>query len=435
MRKAYWFQNDLRVADNAGLCAAAEGADELLCVYVLHSAPGWCNVVGKGGQRLRFELESLHSLHAALESRGQRLLLIEGDPARLLPTLLRTQRVGELHCSREAGTREAAVIARVRRQLPALTLRTHASRGLFSDAELPMALADLPRQFTPFRDAMAQVPVAEPMAAPAQLPPPPRISYRALPAIDTEPHPAYALRGGSGAAHSHLRQYLFADQAVKTYKETRNALDGENFSSGLSGWLANGCLSPRQVVQQLRLFEGSVARNDSTEWLYVELLWREFFYWRAIIDGALLFAPYGVARRKQLRSFEPRAFARWCAGDTPWPLVNALMRQLLATGWMSNRGRQIVASALVNELGLDWRYGAAFFEKHLLDFDVASNYGNWQYIAGVGCDPRGGRHFNLARQAEQFDADGDFVRRWGGVRPVQAMHAVDAADWPLDAET
>ena len=85
------------------------------------------------------------------------------------------------------------------------------------------------------------------------------------------------------------------------------------------------------------------------------------------------------------------------------------MHQLVQTGWMSNRGRQIVASCLVNELGLDWRYGAAFFEKHLVDYDVASNYGNWQYIAGVGCDPRGGRHFNLEKQAEIFDPDGVFL--------------------------
>ncbi len=130
-------------------------------------------------------------------------------------------------------------------------------------------------------------------------------------------------------------------------------------------------------------------------------------------------------------TFEPRAFARWCQGDTDYPLVNALMRQLLATGWMSNRGRQLAASCLVNELGLDWRYGAAFFERHLVDYDVASNYGNWQYIAGVGCDPRGGRHFDLAAQARQHDPDGVFTHKWEGFRPAQPHYATDAADWPI----
>ncbi|MFM7275741.1 MAG: FAD-binding domain-containing protein, partial [Gammaproteobacteria bacterium] len=97
----------------------------------------------------------------------------------------------------------------------------------------------------------------------------------------------------------------------------------------------------------------------------------------------------------------------------------------------SNRGRQIAASCLVNEMNVDWRFGAAFFEKHLIDHDVASNYGNWQYIAGVGCDPRGGRHFDLAKQAALHDPDGRFTQVWDGARPPQAEHVVDAADWPI----
>jgi deoxyribodipyrimidine photo-lyase len=103
----------------------------------------------------------------------------------------------------------------------------------------------------------------------------------------------------------------------------------------------------------------------------------------------------------------------------------------VATGWLSNRGRQIAASCLVNELNLDWRYGAAFFEKHLLDYDVASNYGNWQYIAGVGADPRGGRHFNIDKQASLYDPEGEFVQRWQGVCAPQPEFIADAADWPI----
>jgi len=112
--------------------------------------------------------------------------------------------------------------------------------------------------------------------------------------------------------------------------------------------------------------------------------------------------------------------------------VNALMHQLVATGWMTNRGRQIAASYLVNELNHDWRYGAAFFEKHLIDYDVGSNYGNWQYIAGVGTDPRGGRHFNIDKQAAQYDPDGHFTTKWDGYRAAQPRYVTDAADWPLD---
>ena len=172
--------------------------------------------------------------------------------------------------------------------------------------------------------------------------------------------------------------------------------------------------SARQVALELLRFERDETRNESTRGFWEELLWREFFHWRARVDGVRLFASDGIGRHRAPCCFELRAFARWCTGDTDHPLVNALMRQLVQTGWMSNRGRQIAASCLVNELGLDWRYGAAFFEMHLVDYDVASNYGNWQYIAGVGCDPRGGRHFNLEKQAEIFDPNGEFNRAWGG---------------------
>jgi deoxyribodipyrimidine photo-lyase len=107
------------------------------------------------------------------------------------------------------------------------------------------------------------------------------------------------------------------------------------------------------------------------------------------------------------------------------------MRELNATGFISNRGRQIAASCLVNELDIDWRYGAAWFQQQLIDHDVASNWGNWQYIAGVGADPRGGRHFNLVRQAEQFDPDGEYVSRWAPDAASCALDSRDAADWPV----
>ena len=102
----------------------------------------------------------------------------------------------------------------------------------------------------------------------------------------------------------------------------------------------------------------------------------------------------------------------WCYGNTASDFVNAFMRQLLNTGWMSNRGRQIVASYLINELGVDWRYGAAWFEQQLIDYDVAANWGNWQYLAGVGTDPRGRRHFNIEKQQQTHDPDLTFTHHW-----------------------
>ena len=141
-----------------------------------------------------------------------------------------------------------------------------------------------------------------------------------------------------------------------------------------------------------------------------------------------------AGRFQQLAEQGKKALIPYLVAGDPAPEVTVpLMHQLVATGWMSNRGRQIAASCLVNELDIDWRYGAAFFEKHLIDFDVASNYGNWQYIAGVGADPRGGRHFDLEKQAKLYDPEGEFTQRWEGYAEPQPEFVTDAADWPISS--
>jgi deoxyribodipyrimidine photo-lyase len=261
------------------------------------------------------------------------------------------------------------------------------------------------------------------------------VRFHAVPPSRERPHLALPLRGGTEAGQRRLRQFLEPEGGIRSYKETRNGLDPLAGSSTLSPWLANGNLSPREVARAISDHEARHGGNDSTYWLYFELLWREFFFWRAIRDGDALFRLRGRHGHNSSAvsrcTFEPRNFARWCAGDTNYPLVNAFMRQLAATGWMSNRGRQIAASCLIHNLGIDWRYGAAFFEKHLIDYDVGSNYGNWQYIAGVGSDPRGGRAFNIEKQTALYDPDGLFTAKWEGNQPPQPEYVTDAADWPL----
>jgi deoxyribodipyrimidine photo-lyase len=238
-------------------------------------------------------------------------------------------------------------------------------------------------------------------------------------------------RGGASQAQKHLAQY-FGSRLPSTYKEVRNALEGWEFSTKFSPWLADGSISVRQILQALNDYEASVEANDSTYWIYFELLWREYFQWFAHAYGVKLFNKDGVKSQKILTSFYPERFQRWCQGNTPYPLVNACMKQLNATGYMSNRGRQIVASCLVNELSLDWRYGAAYFEQQLVDYDVGSNWGNWQYLAGVGADPRGQRHFDIAKQTAIYDPQNTFIDNWGGQTHAGSMDAVDYADWPID---
>jgi deoxyribodipyrimidine photo-lyase len=431
MRQLYWFQTDLRLQDNPGLSAHLD-ANQLLLVYLWPKNRPWCNVTGIGQQRERFLLESLRELHQQLQQRGQHLLILQGSPELVIPDLVRDYRIEHVATSRTPGFYERKSLDNLRARL-SIPLTVHSDNSLFRESALPFALPDLPGHFAEFRRQVAPIAPAKPVPAADALPPSP-VQYAAVPPIETHaPHTALPVRGGSSNGQRRLRQFIFEQQDIVDYKATRNCLDGLDGSSTLSPWLADGSLSVREVAQGISRFEQEHLRNASTEHLFMELLWREYFHWRAYQDDVNLFRLRAGKQQKRLShcTFEPRSFARWCQGDTEYPLVNALMRQLVATGWMSNRGRQIAASCLINELALDWRYGAAFFEKHLLDYDVASNYGNWQYIAGVGADPRGGRHFNLEKQAREHDPDGLFTQKWGGRRPPQPEFVVDAADWPI----
>ncbi|MEM9255154.1 MAG: DASH family cryptochrome [Pseudomonadota bacterium] len=429
VRHLYWFRNDLRLNDNPGLLAHTE-ADRLLLVYMWPKNRPWCNVTGMGAQRSRFLTESLQALREGLIKLGQDLLVLHGSPEVVIPELVRDYDIDCVGAARTPGYYERRTVETLRQRLP-VPLELYDTGTLFEERQLGFPLSELPSQFTPFRKRVEALEVAPPVPRPDTLPKPLAVNFHSIPPASERPHTALPLRGGSLAGNRRLRQFVFEERAIVDYKASRNCLDALSGSSTLSPWLANGCLSAREVAAAIHRFEAQDLRNDSTYWLFFELLWREFFHWRAFRDDVTLFRLQHGSKRLYRCTFEPRSFSRWCAGDTNYPIVNAVMRQLTATGWASNRGRQLAASCLIHDLGLDWRYGAAFFEKHLIDYDVASNYGNWQYIAGVGADPRGGRHFNLAKQAQEYDPDGVFTLKWGGERPPQPEHVVDAADWPI----
>lgn len=433
MRHLHWFRNDLRLNDNPALASHA-AADSLICLYLMPNPRPWCNLNGIGKQRDRFLRESLIELKAALNKRGQDLLVLEGSPELVIPHIVERFCITEISVSREPGFYESQTIEFLEERL-SIPIVTHRGNSLFAEDELPMPLEDLPGVFSPFRRKVEKkLFVRKPVDEVEHLPPTPAAQFDAIPKATEKPPMALPLPGGRQAGLRRLKQFVYDEERITEYKLSRNCLDGLDGSSTLSPWLANGNLSVREVAHTIFDFEQQRVANESTYWLFFELLWREFFHWRAHLDGQSMFRLSGATGKPRRSSFEPRAFARWCAGDTNYPIVNALMRQLVATGWMSNRGRQIAASCLINELDGDWRFGAAFFEKHLIDYDVGSNYGNWQYIAGVGSDPRGGRHFNLEKQTADHDPEGLFIEKWGGNRPAQPDYITDAADWPIDHE-
>jgi deoxyribodipyrimidine photo-lyase len=204
-----------------------------------------------------------------------------------------------------------------------------------------------------------------------------------------------------------LDYYFWEEGHVQVYKETRNGMVGPNYSSKFSPWLATGSISAKEIYWELIRFEQVILKNASTYWLYFELMWRDYFRLSALKEGACFF------NMPLETTFELNSkFESWRLGETSEDFVNAHMKELLNTGFMSNRGRQNVASYLIHDLQLPWTWGAAWFESQLIDYDVCSNYGNWTYLAGVGKDPRNNRSFNIKGQAQRYDPIARFQNLW-----------------------
>ena len=415
MRTLYWMTHDLRLDDNPALRLAAQSR-ELAFVTVIN--PDWFTegrygTASMGKHRWQFLQQSLADLSDSLERRGCVLHLLRGDPVAVLAELIEQVQFQRVVTSRQFGCDEIAQLAALIERFPDVTFSSVDTYTLFNFSGLPMPVSDIPETYSRFRRQAEKMAVEEPRGMPARLPATIELNQGCLGlgAVDTDSDPSQRLIGGEAAARAHAESY-FSGELPLSYKLVRNELDGWENSSKFSAWLNSGCLSVRRLADLISQYEQRWERNDSTYWLYIELLWREYFQWLALKIGKKLFLKNGSAAARVSGRFDADAFSAWCRGETRYPLVNACMKQLSATGYLSNRGRQIAASCLINELKGDWRHGAAWFESQLIDYDVAANWGNWQYLAGVGADPRGGRHFNLAKQTEIYDADGCYRSRW-----------------------
>ena len=428
----FLFKNDLRVDDNPALARAAAEVDQLICLYCLESrqppsslhAPGYLSP-----QRQTFLFQSLADLHHSLRNLGQRLNFSSESPLDIIPQLITQHDISQIYCSENTGVHENQIWQQLFKRYPMISFTRIASHTLFEQADLPFPLAELPNSFSKFRKWVERLDIKPPIPALKQLPRSPELSeqWPQIPIISSQ---SMLFDGGERQGLAHLENY-FERNLASSYKETRNGLDGMDYSTKFSPWLANGSLSARRIVCRLRNYEHDVEANDSTYWIYFELLWREYYQWYAHRHGKRLFNVSGIKTSKPKTSFYPERFQKWCNGNTPYPIVNACMKQLNSTGYMSNRGRQLVASCFVHELGLDWRYGAAYMEQQLIDYDTASNWGNWQYLAGVGADPRSHRRFDLVKQTNIYDPKRVFIERWDGDNHDDSLDSVDAADWPV----
>ena len=420
----FWFRNDLRLHDQRALQAAAADGDRLLLVYVhepTQDAPTAWAFTRMGEHRRRHLAECLSELQDQLSSLGQTLWLLRGPVEQVLPACAQACGASTVVCEAIDAPEEQAQVQALRQA--GLTVQTVWQSSLLAPDDLPFAVADLPAVFTAFRQSVegAGVRPRAPIPAPMELPPPPNTdALERLAGRVDNPHALLGLnpntpglhRGGERQALAHLQDYLTPPWPDR-YKATRNALQGKHTSSQWSPGLATGALSPRRIWADLQRYERTNGANDGTYWLWFELLWRDHFRFLHQQHGRRLYRARGLSNLPP-PPHDPARFERWCWGQTGERIVDAGMRELAATGFTSNRMRQIVATYLVHDLACDARAGAAWFESQLVDYDVYSNQGNWLYLSGRGTDPRQGRRFNPQKQTQDHDPEGHYQARWLG---------------------
>src|SRR4051794_8427821 len=388
------FTRDLRVHDQPALAAATRAAERVLPLFVLDDD------LAASPNRTGFLLESLHDLDRSLRSLGSRLHIRRGDP---VEETLRAAR--EIGAEAVFLSEDASRYAQLRESRLAASIETEALPGVtavpFGDA-LTME-GHRYRVFTPYYRRWRATPLRSlelplPFETPAF---DPRLELLDDVAVGRR-SPEIA-RGGETAARERLEAWL-AD-GVASYGDDRGGIGiAEERTSRLSPYLHFGCVSPLECVVRARSVPGG------EPWVR-ELCWRDFF--AQLLHAHPETATEDLHHRSYSRGGEGPEVDAWREGRTGYPLVDAGMRQLAREGWMHNRVRLVTASFLVKDLGVDWRLGAQHFEELLVDGDVASNRGNWQWVTGTGVDhTQGGRIFNPTLQAKRRDPSGDYVRRY-----------------------
>ena len=421
-----WFKTDLRLHDNETIIKAIAQSDQIIPVYCFDDTEYVTTEFGfkkTGSFRTHFLLESLIDLDKNLRELGSGLLILKGKSEIEIPNIVQQYKATKVFAKKEVSYEEKQTEEKVRDALFKLKceLKTFSTSTLYHAEDLPFSIKDIPDVFTNFRKKTEKdAAIRTAFEAPNQIKSLeipvlnlPTLDELGLEFINIDSRAVIQFKGGETEAIKRLNYYFFETKCISNYKETRNGMVGADYSSKFSAWLALGCISPRFIYDELKKYELQFGANQSTYWLIFELLWRDYFRFMMKKHNAKFFQQAGIQDKgMSINKHNTQELQKWINGETDVDFVDANMIELKHTGFMSNRGRQNVASYLCNDLKLDWRYGAAYFEQQLIDYDVCSNWGNWAYLAGVGNDPRGNRYFNIEKQAADYDKDKKFRDLW-----------------------
>ena len=420
-----WFKNDLRIRDNNSLKQSILENDTVIGVFFFD--PRLFQQTKYGFKktekyRAKFLVETLQNLKENLDSLNISLLVFYAKPEDKLPEIIHQYNINQVYLQKEWTTEEYEIQEKLHKNENLQHIRwvDTFDQFLYHPNDIPFDIKSIPRVFTNFRKGCEKSSFVRKEVCIPKLASQNKITHHTMiPSLrdlgfedfEIDHRSAFPFNGGEDSALERINNYFWESKKLSYYKKTRNGLVGSGYSSKLSAWLANGSISPRTIYWQVKKYEKEIGKNDSTYWLVFELIWRDFFKYISLQYRNRIFGIGGILQKKYSWSTNEKLINQWIHGETPEPFVNANMIELKETGWMSNRGRQNVASFFAKEWQLDWRIGAAYFESMLIDYDVHSNYGNWMYVSGVGNDPRD-RKFNIKLQAERYDNDHKFQKLW-----------------------
>lgn len=421
-----WFRNDLRVKDHEALWRACQNGNEVYPVYVFDPRNFSTTSLGfprTGSFRGQFLLESVLELKISLVKLGGDLIVKQGLPEEVIPALAQQFDIDRVYCGKEVAYDEHQVALALEAKLAQkkIVLDQFWQSGLYHEEDVPWPIKQVPDVFTNFRkESEKTVEIRAEFDTPEKVNFPGNIDTGDIPGLldlglSAERRSKKAVlpfKGGEKQAWKRVDEYFWKDDLLKKYKYTRNGLVGKDYSSKLSPWLAHGCISAKSIYHEIKRYEKERVKNVSTYWLFFELLWRDFFKFMSKKHGADIFLRRGITGDMPDMADDIEKFELWRKGETGEPFVDANMIELNTTGFMSNRGRQNVASYLIHDLKVNWTWGAMWYENRLIDYDPGSNWLNWAYIAGVGNDPQKGRKFNIENQSLQYDPKGEYVKLW-----------------------
>jgi deoxyribodipyrimidine photo-lyase len=394
------FTRDLRLHDHPALYEAARSGAQVIPLFVLDP-----RLLRTSPNRARFLLECLADLRTELNTRGGDLLVVTGDQVQETMRTARQFGASAVYVSADVSRRAQRREARLAEACSRARLAWRAFPGVtvVPPEQLTPASRDHYRVFTPYWRAWRSAPRRRMVPAPRRIDVPADLPSSSPPAacsiVESTTSPRTPA-GGEIAARRLLRSW--GATALRSYPE-RHDLLAADVTSRISPYLHFGCVSPLELAQQFADRHGGDA-------FVRQLCWRDFFHQVTAAFPTMATEDYRPRADRWRHSADE--LDAWKEGRTGYPIVDAGMRQLREEGWMHNRARLLTASFLTKDLYGDWRAGARHFMEWLVDGDVANNSGNWQWVAGTGNDTRPHRMFNPLRQAERFDPDGDYVRRY-----------------------